>query len=81
MVARDRLIEILEDLNWKGIYKVGKPNNDICGVKVDKSMFGYITFGGMNPFAILKSKGIPLEVSALDGVVDYSRLTPIRELL
>jgi len=81
MVARDRLLEILQDLNWKGIYKVGKPNNDICGVKVEKNMFGYICFGGMNPFALLRSKGIPLEVSALHGVVEYSDLTPIEELM
>jgi len=81
MVARDRLIQLLKSLNWKGIHKVGKPNNDICGVKVDKSMFGYISFGGMNPFAVLKSRGVPVEVSALHGVVDYSKLTPIEELI
>ena len=81
MVARDRLIEVLEDLNWRGIYKVGKPNNDICGVKIDKNMFGYITFGGMNPFAVLKSRDVPVEVSALYGVVDYSKLIPIEELV
>ncbi|HID47326.1 MAG TPA: DUF128 domain-containing protein [Methanothermococcus okinawensis] len=81
MVARDRLIEILKDLNWRGVYKIGKPNNDICGVKVDKNMFGYISFGGMNPFAILKSRGLNIEVSALHGVVDYSRLIPIEELI
>ncbi|HIQ39250.1 MAG TPA: DUF128 domain-containing protein, partial [Methanothermococcus okinawensis] len=81
MVARERLIEIVKYLNWRGIYKVGKPNNDVCGVKVEKNMFGYISFGGMNPFAILKSKGIPVEVSALHGIVEYSKLIPVEELV
>jgi len=35
----------------------------------------------MNPFAVLKSRGGPVEVSALNGVVDYSKLTPIEELI
>jgi len=81
MVAREKLIEIVKYLNWKGIYKVGKPNNDVCGVKVEKNMFGYICFGGMNPFAILKSRGIPVEVSALHGIVEYSELIPVEELV
>ncbi|AEH06146.1 DUF128 domain-containing protein [Methanothermococcus okinawensis] len=80
MAARDSLINIAEKLNWPGILEIGKPNNDICGIKVEKGMFGFVSLGGINPFVIIKNKGIPIEIEALHGIKEYSELVPLKEL-
>ncbi|WP_421077669.1 NrpR regulatory domain-containing protein [Methanothermococcus sp. Ax23] len=80
MAARESLINIAEKLNWTGILEVGKPNNDICGIKVEKGMFGFVSIGGINPFVIIKNKGIPIEIAALHDMKEYSELVPLEEL-
>ncbi|MBW9221653.1 DUF128 domain-containing protein, partial [Methanothermococcus sp. SCGC AD-155-C09] len=49
--SQENLINVVDKLGWTGLYKIGKPNNDICGVKVEKNMLGFVSFGGVNPFA------------------------------
>ena len=81
MEARDNLIKIVEKLNWSGILEIGKPNNNIYGIKVEKGMFGFASIGGMNPFVLIKNKGIPVKIEALHDIKEYSKLIPLKELL
>lgn len=80
MSARENLINIMEKLNWSGIIEIGKPNNPIYGIKVEKGMFGFATVGGVNPFVVIKNSGIPIEINALHDIMDYSKLAFIDEL-
>lgn len=80
MKARDNLIKIVEKLNWTGIINIGMPNNDIYGIKVEKGMFGFASIGGMNPFVLIKNKGIPVKIEALHDIKEYSKLIPLKEL-
>jgi repressor of nif and glnA expression len=80
MEARDNLIKIVEKLNWTGILNIGMPNNDLYGIKVEKGMFGFASIGGMNPFVLIKNKGIPVKIEALHDIKEYSKLIPLKEL-
>jgi hypothetical protein len=80
MEARENLIKIVNKLNWTGILNIGMPNNDLYGVKVEKGMFGFASIGGMNPFVLMKNKGIPVKIEALHGTLEYSKLNLISEL-
>jgi len=73
--ANEQLRSINEKLGWNSIIEIGRPNNDICGVKIEKSLFGITTIGGTNPFANIHSRNIPVEMKTLHKPIDYSELT------
>ena len=75
MSASEKLIELNEKLGWNSIIEIGRPNNDICGVRVEKCMFGITTIGGTNPFANIRKNNIPVEMKTLHKSIDYSELT------
>ncbi|MBW9221652.1 DUF128 domain-containing protein [Methanothermococcus sp. SCGC AD-155-C09] len=81
MASQENLINVVDKLGWTGLYKIGKPNNDICGVKVEKNMLGFVSFGGVNPFAIIKNNNIPIEILALHDTMEYSKLIHLKELI
>jgi len=81
MAAQEDLINIVNELGWTGLHKIGKPNNDICGVKVEKNMLGFVSFGGVNPFAIIKNNNIPIKILALHDIKEYSELIHLKELI
>ena len=58
----------------RSIIEIGRPNNDICGVRVEKCMFGITTIGGTNPFANIRKNNIPVEMKTLHRSIDYSEL-------
>jgi repressor of nif and glnA expression len=78
--ANEQFRAITEKLNWNSVIEIGRPNNDICGVRVEKCMFGITTIGGVNPFSNVNSLGIPIEVKTLHKSMDYSNLTNYEEI-
>ena len=79
--ANEQLRSINEKLGWNSIIEIGRPNNDICGVKIEKSLFGITTIGGTNPFANIHSRNIPVEMKTLHKPIDYSELTYYEDVI
>jgi hypothetical protein len=80
MSAKDHIAQLNEKLEWNGIIEIGRPNNDISGVRVEKGMIGFTTVGGINPLVLIKKRGVPIEINALHKTMNYSDLIHFEEL-
>ncbi|EHP85883.1 DUF128 domain-containing protein [Methanotorris formicicus] len=74
MCAREDLIDLVKALGWNGIKEIGRPNNEVYGVSVEKNMCGVVTIGGMNPLTMIKEHEIPIKINALHEIVKFSEL-------
>ncbi|MBP2173138.1 DUF128 domain-containing protein [Methanococcus voltae] len=74
MFSKSKIEEIYDDLGWNSILEYGKPNNDLCGIRVESEMLGYVTLGGTNPFAYLNVNKIPVKIETHYRIMDYSEL-------
>jgi len=80
MCAREDLVDLVRTLGWSGIKEIGRPNNEVYGVDVEKDMCGVVTIGGMNPLAMIKEHEIPIKIKALHEIVKFSELVEYDEI-
>ncbi|VDA99194.1 hypothetical protein S1OALGB6SA_257 [Olavius algarvensis spirochete endosymbiont] len=83
IAAREKTIEIdslLKSRGLGGFLKLGYPSQSLLGIPVGDKRVGLVIAGGLNATAPLGEKGIPIESSALSGLIDYSKLFHYEEL-
>jgi len=81
--AREKTIEIdalLKSRGLGGFLKLGYPSQSLLGIPVGDGRVGLVIAGGLNATAPLGENGIPIESSALSGLIDYSKLFHYGEL-
>jgi HTH-type transcriptional regulator, global nitrogen regulator NrpRI len=71
----------MDEIGLNCILAVGKPGKPLCHIPVSEGMTGFIVSGGMNPFAPLMERGIPVENHALYSLYDIKSLKPVNEEL
>lgn len=83
-VARERLIEIMEELkkyDIRPIHLVGSLDELVCGVPprgVNK--IGFACVGPSTPIGILRAIGVPIRVHISHDVIDFSRFREVGEV-
>ncbi|MCS3901948.1 DUF128 domain-containing protein [Methanococcus voltae] len=81
MYSKSKIEEIYETLGWNSILEFGRPNNDLCGIRVETEMLGYVSVGGTNPFAYLNINDIPVKIETHYKIMDYSELEDYNSIL
>ncbi len=74
------LAEKLKKIDMGGFYRIGYPENALCGIPVNNGTFGSIIIGGLNPVALLVESGIPVDSKALSTLIDFKELFHFCEL-
>lgn len=71
-IARPETIEILQKIEELGfsILKVGETSELVYNAKVERYHVGVVSPGGLNPIAAIKEHGIPVEVKAVETMMD-----------
>ena len=71
--AREKTIDVLRrlmDKDWRGILRIGLPNEPILGIPVSIDRFGISRAGGVTPAAAMMEYGIQVETFAPHCLVD-----------
>jgi len=56
MDAREKVVEVMDELEkrgWRGVLKIGLPNEPILGVPISLDRFGVSMIGGVTPAAAM----------------------------
>ena len=78
--AREKTIEVMRKLTergWRGILKIGLPNETILGIPVSMDRFGVSMIGGVTPAAAMVETGIQVETFAPHCLVDLKDMRRI----
>lgn len=78
--ARERAEKILEDLKkkeWRGVLKLGKPNETILGVPVGMDRVGISMIGGLTPAAALREIGARIDTFAPHCLIPIKDMTQV----
>jgi len=79
MEGRNKLIKLIEKLDFSGILEVGKPNNSLYGIEVENGMCAYVSVDGLNPFALLIKNNIPVELISTHNTMEYLDILPVNK--
>lgn len=83
-VAVDDALEVIERLKKHGlggVMAVGAPGQPLLDLPVGIDRVGLVVVAGLTPMAAASERGIEINQHAMSTICDYSRLTPIDELL
>jgi len=78
--ARDATVEMIGrmvDEGWRGVLRIGAPNEPILGVPVSMDRFGVSMIGGITPAAAMVESGIRVEAFAPHCLVDVGDMKKI----
>jgi repressor of nif and glnA expression len=75
-MARSSAVDILDKVQEAGfsILKVGEPSELLYNAKVERYHVGIAAPGGLNPIAALKEEGIPVNVKAVESMMNLSEM-------
>lgn len=73
-IARSNAIDILDKIQETGfsILKIGNPSELLYNAKVERYHVGIAAPGGLNPIAALSEEGIPVNVKAVETMMNLS---------
>lgn len=71
-LARPDAVDLLEKIEETGfsILKIGEPSELIYNAKIERYHVGIVTPGGLNPIAAIMEEGIPVEVKAVETLMN-----------
>ncbi len=81
--ALEEVLRIRRELRARdmpAILLVGKPNRPLLDVPVAEGRTGLLVVAGLNPVAAIREAGVRLQISSLNGLEDYARFLPFREV-
>ncbi len=77
----EQKIALLKDANINGVCLLGNTSEPLCQISVGLNRVGMILLGGLNPAAAAVESGISMENMGESGLIEYSQLKSIWELL
>jgi hypothetical protein len=80
MVKAKEELRKAEEFGIGGIIQVGGPNAPVLGVPVRINHVGIAIFGGTNPLTALSEAGIPVEIKAIEGLLNIKEMVDIKEI-
>lgn len=71
-LARPDAVDLLEKIEETGfsILKIGEPSELVYNAKIERYHVGIVTPGGLNPIAAIMEEGIPVEVKAVETLMN-----------
>ena len=82
MEAESRVGTVLDELSnssLSGILEVGMPNLPLLGVPVSPQFVAIAAVGGTNPLASIKEGGRWIQIQAMKGLMEISKMQEIRD--
>jgi repressor of nif and glnA expression len=72
------VLDELSSSSYSGILEVGMPNLPILGVPVSPQYVAIAAVGGTNPMAAIRESGRWVQIQAMKGLMDITRMEEIR---
>jgi repressor of nif and glnA expression len=73
------LLDELTESNFTGILEIGMPNVPLLGVPVSPQFIAIACIGGTNPLVAIKEGGRWVQIYAMKGLIDVSKMEDIRD--
>lgn len=70
----------LKDAGIGGVLVVGNISQPVCEIPVELNKMGIVLIGGLNPVAAAVEAGIPVENTAMSGVIEYQDLISFKKI-